>query len=82
MKTKPTNKIYEISTVQDIFDVVTEDNLEVFMKDLINTVISYAAFKKELSEEEIKEIKAPSFMWIDDGTNDFQIKYNGELITG
>ena len=76
-------KRYKIKTIEDITDVITEDNLEYFLKDFKNFLESYL-FAKQLinSLEEDEGVKksekiASSFTWIDDKKHDAKIIFHG-----
>lgn len=54
-------KTYTIATMQDIADCVTIENLEGFLTDFQNVLLSYL-----LAKEMVKNVKLPSFEWTDD----------------
>lgn len=66
-------KSYQIRTVQDIADCVTDDNIEGFLHDF-EFVLRCHILLKAINEAGIKEgkipegskIELPSFEWIDD----------------
>jgi len=70
----PQNKTYEIKTVQDIFECVTTENIDRFMKDFVGIFLSLAEIKENSTEEEIQDLKIGSFMWTDDGENNLTIE--------
>ena len=74
-------KEYEISTIQDIFNVVTTENIERFMIDFYKSFDNMARLKESLSVEILADIKVSSLRWIDDGQMNFSIKLNDEIIS-
>ncbi len=64
---------HEIETIEDIFDVVTEDNFDRFMTDFYVFVAQIAKVKREIPDVEIKTMK-----WTDDGIH----KITGVTING
>ena len=64
---------YEISTLQDITEVVTTANLDSFLFDLksllLHVILSNAAAGEKL--------KYPNFTWTDDGKNNLDFKIRG-----
>lgn len=69
---KDNPKSYQISTLQDIADCVTPENITGFLKDFEGCLRSYhlmqAILKAAVDEGRMEESKLefPSFTWIDD----------------
>lgn len=70
------NKTYTIATMQDIFDLITEDNIDSFMLDFYKMVHTNALARKEIGEEEWMKLRMPSFRWINDNKNDLEFKFD------
>jgi len=69
---------YKIETVQDMFDVVTTDNIERFLMDFCMAFHMMAEAKENLHKDgiDLSEIKNPYFIWKDDGKTDISFKFN------
>lgn len=67
-------------SLQDIFNVISFDNIDRFMLDFYKTVHHLAEFKEITPEHIVKDIRFTRFEWIDDGKNDLTIKINGKLL--
>lgn len=64
-------KKHEIKTVEDMLKVVTDENLDSFLKDL-GGFLRMSLTMKELAEA-LGESVDTSFVWIDDGKHDVNI---------
>ena len=65
---KKNAKRYELSTVQDIFNILTEKNINKFMKEF-KMGMKLGITLRNINENENPEaycLKMPSFIWIDD----------------
>lgn len=74
-----TNKSYHIETFEQLLNIANEENAERLMKDFNSWVMYYITvieqFKKELPEatkgKSNWDICDSTFVWVDDGKNDF-----------
>jgi len=75
-------EVIEIKNIQDIYDIITEENLDRFMLDFYKLFHTLAASKKD--DENWKKLKLGHFNWKDDGDNNITINFNnndGERIS-
>lgn len=70
---------YEIKTISQLVDIVTDENRERISTDLVNwlditnqTYNIIKALNPELKDKLNSEIAQPTFVWIDDGKNDIK----------
>jgi hypothetical protein len=71
------SKEYKITTLKDVLEVVNENNLQCFIKDLHSWLACRLEIKKQLLilGEDILEAEMPNgFTWIDDGKNNANIR--------
>jgi len=73
-------KEYEISTIQDIFDIVTTENIDRFMTDFYKMFDSIAKLKQNLESQTLVNMTMPSYTWTDDGKMNLSATLNGEII--
>lgn len=69
------NEIIEIKTINDIYQLVTKDNLDRFMLDFYKTFHTIAE-AKEGNPEAFKESKMTVFIWKDDSKNEITLTLN------
>jgi hypothetical protein len=81
---------HEIKTIQDIYRVVTNENIDCFMKDLRNSLdvfLSLSDLSKAICnasgiDEKLGELIPEKYIWIDDGKIDMAIMIiNFKLLT-
>lgn len=65
---KTMSKEYKITTIQDMINCTNEENLDRFLIDLKNQITTVHALRS------MGELESESFIWIDDGKNDGEIK--------
>jgi hypothetical protein len=66
---KEKSKQYEIITVQDIFSILTDKNINKFMREFKQAMkigIALREITKALDLKDNDALKMPSFTWIDD----------------
>lgn len=68
-------KTYTIATMQDIFDIIKEDNINAFMLDFYKMIHTNVLARKEIGEEDWVKLRMPSFEWKDDGKSDLSFKF-------
>lgn len=68
-------EIIKIKTIDDIFHLVTKDNLDRFMLDFYKTFHTIAEAKEE-NPEAFKESTMTTFDWGDDGSNEITMTLN------
>lgn len=67
-------KEYKIKTIDEIFEVVNEDNVDCFLEDFSNFVKIKVSMRKIIEDFSISTCKpSTGFNWIDDGKNDAEI---------
>jgi hypothetical protein len=62
-------KQHEIKTLDDILNVVNEENIDRFMEEFKQIILTAKEFKKALPTLEYK-----GFVWTDDNKNDINIE--------
>ena len=77
---KPTNKKYEINTIEDILAVVNEDNIKGFLIDFITWLHAMIKLKKGV-EAELSKLKIKNLVWTDDGKPGECHNFNIEIRT-
>lgn len=73
-------KKYEIKTIEDMYNIVTLDNLDRFMGDMYKVFHQLAQVKHNVGEEAFKEFKFGKSVWIDDDKNNIHYTINGEKL--
>lgn len=76
------SKEYEISTMQDVLNCVTMDNIDNFMIDFRYYIESAIAIKNigkaiynaEDIPEELSDVTTSGFTWIDDGEHNISVE--------
>lgn len=75
-------KQYELTTIQDIINVVNPDNVDAFLKDFkgfLKAAVSYNEVYKlvrstnENAHDLPKNVTLDKMIWIDDGKNDIKM---------
>lgn len=67
---EPTNKTYEIATINDFAQVATLENLDLILKDF-KTMLESIIVLRKITSREPEPMSVPLFTWIDDGKHDF-----------
>lgn len=67
-----TPKKYKIETIQDIFKIITTENVEAFIKDFASWARLTVEKKEEIEKLNIEglTLQESRFTWVDDGKND------------
>lgn len=68
-------KTYKLKTIKDILEVVTEDNLENFMVDLMAFLSMRIEFNKLETLKGVIKMDDSCFQWIDDGKHNATYKF-------
>ena len=72
---------HELTTIEDICRIVTEENYERLCLDLVDCIGFNLKLKRHLPEKEYLELKMNSILWKDDGVLGItSLKLNGEEI--
>lgn len=65
------SKTYNIETVQDMIDCTNESNIDGFIKDLKNMLVSSHVIRDTLKS--CGSMVSDGFTWVDDGKNNLSI---------
>lgn len=66
----PSGKTYDIESVQDMCNVVTKENLELFLEDLRSVFETVLKFREAAQQVGVEAPELHKFEWIDDGKHD------------
>jgi hypothetical protein len=74
-------KEHHLMTIEDIFDIATEDNFVDLMYDISDVVAFYINMKKVCRKKEYKSLKHRGIIWKNDGISGMtSVELNGKIL--
>jgi hypothetical protein len=74
-------KEHHLITIEDIFNIATEDNFVDLMYDISQVVLFHINIKKVCSKKEYKSLENRGIIWKDDGISGMTaVKLNGKIL--